>query len=295
MTDVSVIIVNYNGGTVVANAVRAVMQTTDRSRCEVIVVDNCSSDGSAENLKSLYGDDLKLLMMPENKGFAAANNVGWHVAKGKYVLFLNPDTEVLGDAVGVLSKYLDENPKVGACGANLFDKQMNPQFSYWTLFPGAKMEWHALFSYFWLKRKHKGSHEHNFTGAAKKVAYIMGADLMVRRQLLEQLGGMSEDFFLFYEETELCYRISKAGYDIVSVPEAKIIHLEGSTIDKLRLRQKYMMRSRDIYLRKCCAPVERYMANCILWLSSIIRTLFFTLTGNKQKKEFWKYTLACLS
>ena len=278
MIDVSVIIVNYNGGSVVANAVRAVMQTTDRSRCEVIVVDNCSSDGSAENLKSLFGDDLKLLMMPENKGFAAANNVGWHVAQGKYVLFLNPDTEVLGDAVCIMARFLDDNPNVGACGGNLFDKQMNPQFSY-----------------FWLKRKHKGSHEHNFTGVAKKVAYIMGADLMVRRQLLEQLGGMSEDFFLFYEETELCYRISKAGYDIVSVPQAKIIHLEGSTIDKLRLRQKYMMRSRDIYLRKCCAPVERYMANCILWFSSLIRTLFFTLTGNKQKKEFWKYTLACLS
>ena len=77
---------------------------------------------------------------------------------------------------------------------------------------------------------------------------------MVRKSVWEQVGGMDEAFFLFYEETELCYRIHRAGYGIVNIPQAKIIHLEGQTIDKLSIRRQQMMRSRTIYLCKCCSP-----------------------------------------
>ena len=291
MPEVSVVIVNYNGGAMVADTVNSVVQTTDREFCEIIVVDNHSSDGSAENIRTVFGGQVRIVNMPDNMGFAAANNAGCSIAKGRYILFLNPDTVVLGNAIQTLADYLSTHPDTGACGGNLFDKDMNPQFSYWTLLPGVKMEWHSLWSFFWLKKKHNGSHEHNFTGSPQEVAYIMGADMMVRKELIDRLGGMDEDFFLFYEETELCRRISRAGYRIVSVPDAHIIHMEGQTIDRMNIRRKYMMRSRDIYLRKCCPPFERHTANAILFISSMLRTVWFALACNKEKKEFWKYTM----
>jgi len=287
----SVVIVNYNGGGVIADAIRSVLATTTMLTTEVIVVDNGSSDGSGKMLQEQFAKRILFVEMGRNAGFAAANNAGVRHATGEYILFLNPDTIVLDNALQTLVEYMDANPKAGACGANLYSRDMQPQFSYWMLLPGVRMEWSGLWSDYFLKRKYKGSHEHNFTGKTQKVAYIMGADLMVRKSVLESVGMMDEDFFLFYEETELCFRIRNAGYQIVSVPQARIIHQEGSTIDTLGMRREHMMRSRSVYLRKCCSVPERIAADMILAFSCIVRILWFGLSANPNKVSFWKYTL----
>ena len=289
--DISIIIVNYNGGEKINDAIHSVLATSEKTEVEVIVVDNASTDGSPEAIIKTFWGRITLVEMGRNAGFAAANNVGLAKASGTYILFLNPDTIVLNGALQTLMDYMETHPEAGACGGNLYTRDMQPQFSYWMLFPGVKMEWSGLFSDVSLRWKHHGSHEHNYTENPKRVAYIMGADLMVRRDVIAQVGKMDEDFFLFYEETELCYRIHKAGYEIVNIPQARIIHLEGQTIDKMNIRREQMMRSRAIYLRKCCAPWERILANAILAISSSFRSLWFAITGNKEKKQFWKYTL----
>ena len=287
----SIIIVNYNGGTMIIDAIRSVYATKGDLSLQLIVVDNGSSDGSVDAILKQFGKEIEIIEMKYNAGFAAANNAGLTKAKGSYIFFLNPDTIVLDGALQTMVQYLNEHPQVGACGANLYDRDMRPQFSYWMLFPGVRMEWSGLFSDVFLRCKYRGSQEHNFTDRPKNVSYIMGADLMVRREVIEQVGYWDEDFFLFYEETELCFRIHKAGYNIVNIPQAKIIHLEGKTIDKMNIRREQMMRSRAIYLRKCCSHEERIAANMLLAISSAIRILWFTLTDNKEKKQFWKYTL----
>ena len=289
--DISIIIVNYNGGEKIIDAIQSVFDTSKHIGVEVIVVDNDSSDGSPELIKKNFGKRVLFVEMGRNAGFAAANNVGVKKATGKYILFLNPDTIVLDGALQTMLNYMEAHTKVGACGGNLYSRDMQPQFSYWTLLPGLRMELNGLFSDYFLHRKHKGSHEHNYTAIPKEVAYIMGADLMVRKEVIDQVGPMDEDFFLFYEETELCYRIHKAGYKVVNVPDAKIIHLEGKTIDTIGIRREQMMRSRSIYLNKCCSPVERGAANTVLAISCLIRIMLFGLSGNKQKVNFWKYTL----
>lgn len=289
--DISIVIVNYNGGAMILDAIRSVIATTLGLKYEIIVVDNSSSDGSPEAIKDTFDERVLFVEMGRNAGFAAANNAGLERSCGRYILFLNPDTIVLEGALQTMLGYMDANPKVSACGGNLYSRDMQPQFSYWMLFPGVRMEWSGLFSDYFLRRKHKGSHEHNYTGSPKEVAYIMGADLMVRREIVEQVGKMDEDFFLFYEETEWCYRIHKAGYSIVNIPDAHIIHLEGQTIDALGVRREQMMRSRAIYLRKCCTPAERIAANTILAVSCLVRLVWFGLSGNKKKVQFWKHTL----
>lgn len=289
--DLSVIIVNYNGGTLILDTIRSVWATAKSMTMELIVVDNASTDDSMHKIQEQFGNRIIPVEMGRNAGFAAANNAGLKQASGTYVLFLNPDTVVLEGALQTLVRYMDTHPQTGACGANLFNNNMQPAFSYWTLLPGPKMEWSSLWSDRCLRRKHHGSQEHNHTGQPKEVAYIMGADLLVRKDVLDRVGPMDEDFFLFYEETELCYRIRKAGYHIVSVPEAQILHLEGQTINAMGIRQEQMMRSRDIYLRKCCSPSERMLANAILTFSCLVRIVCFGIGGNTNKVQFWKYTL----
>lgn len=289
--DISIIIVNYNGGEKINDAIHSVFATSDKTEVEVIVVDNSSTDGSPEAIIKTFGGRITLVEMGRNAGFAAANNAGLAKASGRYILFLNPDTIVLNGALQTMMAYMETHPDTGACGGNLYSMDMQPRFSYWTLLPGVRMEWSGLFSDKFLHRKHKGSHEHNYTGKPKEVAYIMGADLMVRKTMLEEVGKMDEAFFLFYEETELCYRIRRAGYKIVNVPDAHIIHLEGETIDAQGVRREHMMRSRAIYLRKCCSPIERITANIILAIGCLIRIVWFSLTNNREKVRFWMYTL----
>ena len=291
MPELSVIFVNYNGGTMIIDAIRSVVATVSGIAYEIIVADNASSDGSPEIIKNTFGERVFMVEMGRNAGFAAANNAGLKKATGDYILFLNPDTIVLDGALQTMIEYLNTHPDVGACGGNLYSQDLQPQFSYWTLLPGVRMEWSGLFSDVFLRCKHKGSHEHNFTGQPKDVAYIMGADLMVRRELIERVGKMDEDFFLFYEETELCYRIRRAGYRIVNVPDAHIIHLEGKTIDSMGIRHEQMMQSRAIYLSKCSSRMEHWMANAVLALSSALRVIAFALAGNKEKVRYWKFTL----
>ena len=285
----SVIIVNYNSGAMIIDAIRSVFAQKGELDIQLIVVDNGSTDDSIAAIRKQIKEPICFVEMGRNAGFAAANNAGLTKAVGEYILFLNPDTIVLEGALQTLTSYLDAHPEAGACGANLLDKNGQPQYSYAMLLPGWKMEWHGLFSNIFLRCKYHGSQTYNHTNQVLPVGYIMGADLMVRRKVLEQVGPMDKDFFLFYEETELCYRIHRAGYNIVNVPQAQIIHLEGQTIDKLQIRQQQMMRSRDIYLHKCCSGAERWVANSILWLSSTLRVICFAIAGKKEKVHFWSF------
>ena len=289
MSDVSIVIVNYNGGEWIERAIRAAIETTEEMACEFIVADNGSTDGSDNQVEKIFGSKIRLLRLGANKGFAAANNAALPYCYGRNILFLNPDTEVQPDAIRRMSTYLDEHDRVGACGGNLYSPDGNPAFSYWMALPGVRFEWNRLFSDIFLRLRYRGSQEHNYTGKALNVAHSIGADLMVKKTVLDEVGGMDESFFLFYEETELCYRIHRAGYTIVNIPDARIIHAEGQTIDALGRRLPYMMKSRQLYMEKCLTSFSHVVADGILWLCSSVRMAWFSLRGNAEKKNYWYY------
>lgn len=287
--DVSIIIVNYNSSQLLAEAIESILEHVSGIDYEVIVVDNASTDHSKQMLSERFADKCRLIALSENKGFAYANNRGIEVAEGRNILFLNPDTKQIGNAIKQLSDYLDKHPEVGACGGNLITETGGEQFSYWPILPGLRFEIHALFSNILLKQHHRGSLQYNHTGKEKEVGYIIGADLMVRREIIEQTGVFSEDFFLFYEETELCWRIRKRGYKIVSVPAARMIHLESRTIGSQFDRLPYMQQSRRIYLSKCVSRAEHRAADCILYVNSWLRWVYFSMRSDKDKIRFWRY------
>ena len=228
--DVSIIIVNYKTLPLIMDCIHSIIKHSVGISYEIIVVDNNSHDDFDKHIKSIYGNQVLCLPLSENIGFGRANNEGVKLARGRNIFFLNPDTLLLNNAVKVLSDYLDANPSVACCGGNLYNVEMKPMHSYSMLLPSLSWEINLLSGGRYEKLRWGKNAQFNHTLVPRKVGYICGADMMVKHEVLEKLGGFSNDFFLYYEDTELAYRIKLAGYEIVSIPFAKIQHLEGKSM-----------------------------------------------------------------
>lgn len=224
---VSIIIVNYNTCQLTIACIQSVLEKTVTIPFEIIVVDNASSDGSVDILRKTF-PAIRIIPSVTNLGFGKANNLGASFARGSFLLLLNSDTLLVNDAIGILFNYLSspENIKVGICGGNLYTKEMTPNHSYATFYP-------SLFNVIVYRSRLstilKKSDVFNNTGSIKEVAIIIGADLFIRKSLFDEMGGFDPFFFMYVEDGELSYRVKKAGYQIVSVPNAKIIHYQGKS------------------------------------------------------------------
>lgn len=240
MMDISVIIVNYHSAKMVIDCINSIYEKTKGVSYEIIVVDNASGDGSVETLRDTFGEKITVISSSVNLGFGKANNLGARQATGKYLFLLNPDTLLVNNAMKILYDYLEEKPKVGVAGGNLFSPDMTPTPSFCRVFDDLHLEkkrasWAALLGDRICAKLHIGQNrpmeEFNHTELPQKVAYIFGADMMLPRVLFEKIGGFDPDFFMYAEEEELTWRITELGYDVVCVPRAKIIHLEGATLN----------------------------------------------------------------
>ena len=226
--DVSIIIVNYNTCQLVQNCINSIIEKTNGIKYEIIIVDNNSHDNS----KEFFEKDPRVIYIYNdvNLGFGRANNKGIDVAKGRNVLLLNPDTLLINNAIKILSDYLDSHPSAGCCGGNLYNAELKPVHSYSMMLPSVAWELNLLFASKIEKLRWGKNAQFNYTCKEREVGYICGADMMLRRGVLERVGNFSEHFFLYYEDTELSYRIKQCGYEIISVPNAKIQHLVGQSL-----------------------------------------------------------------
>lgn len=200
--ELSVIIVNYNGAAYIPECLESVLKSEDVS-FEVIVVDNASPDNSLSVLER-YLDRVKLIASPVNGGFSAGNNIGIDASSGDYVCLLNNDTVVNPDTLATLLNYLKQNSSVGAVGPKLLNADGSPQYTGSIL-----------------------GHWQYKTGKARKVGFLSGAAFMTRRSLLDQIGGLDENYFFYNEDLDLCKTILKAGYTLVYLPTAELIHFGG--------------------------------------------------------------------
>lgn len=289
--DVSIVIVNYKTTDLIINCINSIRKHTKEISYEIIIVDNNSEDDCYNTLKRLFPqDNIIFIQLDENKGFGMANNEGFKVAKGRNVFCLNPDTLLLNNAIKILSSYLDEHHNVGACGGNLYDEDLQPTHSFYRFLPSFFWELNVL-SFERLERLLYGNNrKFNNTNKPLSVGYITGADLMIKKEVLEQTGGYSPDFFMYYEETDLCCRIRRKGYKIMSIPYAEIQHLEGKSfgsgnnnINEKRIEMSE--RSRLIYYRRNVGAIETFFADMTLRLALVInKNVFFLL-----KHDFWRF------
>lgn len=237
--DVSIVIVSYNTAAILHQCLRSVQSSLSISpelTSEIWVVDNASSDDSAELVGKEF-PDIHLIANKENRGFGAANNQAIAEAQGRYILILNPDTEVRSSAIGKLVRYLDEHPTVGLVGGRLVYPDGSFQHSCFH-FPTLLM---TLFDFFPINHRFTDS---RFNGRYPKswyerpfvIDHPLGACMLVRKEVLEQVGTFDERFFIYCEEVDLCIRVKKTGWAIHCVPSAEIVHHSAKSTSQFRGR-----------------------------------------------------------
>lgn len=289
--NVSIIIVNYNTVSLLCDAIDSVLEKTTDISYEIIVVDNNSSDNSENIIPQKYGDKVIFIKLPENIGFGRANNEGVKLANGKYLFLLNPDTILLNNAVKILADFLENNANAGICGGNLVDEKRQAAHSYSMILPSITWELNILFAEFPEKLFFSKNVWFNHTGKARKVAHITGADLMIKADLFRRLNGFDADFFMYFEETELTFRLKKVGFEVYSIPQAEIMHLEGKSIGTDEKRVKMILSGRNLFYKKTRSQMYHAFANGIFRLTAVSRIALFTLLNNKEKCRYWTFTL----
>lgn len=288
--DVSVIIVNYHTSPLIDDCLDSLFNLTAGVSFEVIVVDNASENLSV-SLRNASREEVRTLQLPENIGFGRANNEGAAIAGGRNLLFLNPDTVLLNNALEILSEFLERHPRCGACGGNLFDAALNPATSMKRFAPGLGWELNELLHLLPEKILYGRNRNFNHGERPLKVAYVTGADLMIRKELFDHLGGFAPEFFMYYEETDLCRRIRREGFRVCSVPQARIIHLEGKnrgfTMAPWKIR--VLEESRSTYYRRNHSPLTIKTAQLIYTLFLCSRIL---LSSSRAKRSYYLRRLA---
>ncbi len=262
--DVSVVIVNYNTKKLIIDCINSIIEKTKDIKYEIIVVDNNSTDNSVEEISKKY-PNIKIVENKENIGFGLANNEGFKVAAGTYLFCLNPDTKLINNALKILYDFMESNEDCAACGGNLYDEKLNPVHSFGygddtttLLFRRTLMKFFWLKEYIYIKKYEKNIDRTKI----QEVNHITGADLMLRKSVIDKVGAFSDKFFMYFEETELEKRLKRAGYKIYFVPNSKIIHLEGKT--KNEKSRSYYCRSFVEYYRLCYGEAWAELAEMLI-------------------------------
>jgi len=276
--DLSIVIVNWNTKNLLLQCLTSIYGKIGEQGIEVFVVDNGSSDGSREVVQEEF-PDVKLIQNEENLGFAVANNKALRLSKGKYLLLLNPDTQVKEGTVEKLVSFMEIHPDAGITGAQLLNSDGSKQNSI-ANFPSLATE---LLSKSLLRRlfpkQFPGKERENPNPI--EVESVIGACMMVKRDAMEQVGLLDEDYFLFLEETDWCLRMKKAGWKIYYVPQAEIVHLQGKSANLVRAKAKIeYYRSLYLFFEKHRGAVQ----------TLILKMLFFI----RFSVDFIIAALACL-
>lgn len=221
---VSVIIVNWNAREFLRACLASLADQT--IPLEIFVVDNASGDASVEMVRSEF-PRVQLIASEKNLGFAKGNNVAATRAQGRYLFLLNPDTTVPPDSLTKLVAYADTLPECGAVGPELQNPDGSHQRSCWRSYPGLGMALTDAFYLWkmpWLPFANRSEFRPEELTQPRPVPHLLGACMLIRRTAWEQVGALDENYFLFLEETDWCFRARRAGWQVIYYPFVHIIH-----------------------------------------------------------------------
>ena len=250
-TDLSVVVVSYNTKEMTEACLASLFNNVGNLRAQVILVDNNSADGSVEMVKEKF-PNVELIENSDNRGFAVANNQGFEISTGKFVLLLNSDTVVLGDVLEKSVGYLKNRADVGAMGCRVLnaDKTMQPTCSGYPTLGRLFLLTTGLDRVFGIKALDQYLLRHWQRDSERDVEVISGCYLMLRREVLEQVGGLDERFFFFGEETDWCLQMRRAGWALRFAPVGEIIHHGGGSVKKLNYKRDVMLTDATIRLHR---------------------------------------------
>lgn len=282
--ELSVIYVNYNTADQVKASVDSLRRNTKSVDYEIIVADNNSQNDTSMNLL-LSDEGIRVVRLDDNYGFGKANNAGFRESCGEYVLFLNPDTICDDNSIKVLLDKIKLDESIGVLGPNLINADDAPTHAFRRTGDGIMTE--LNFALFGLPYKllYGNNFEHNHTRNQLDVAYVCGAAMLMKRETFEKVDGFDENFFMYYEDQDLCNRIKQLGLRIVNEPSAVIKHLEGTSIAVSERRQNLIIQSRKKYFLKTMPLWHYKVANVVTGFLLFVGEKTFRICGKKEKAD----------
>jgi len=286
--DVSILIVNWNTVDMLYNCLESVYKETSGIKFEVIVIDNASSDKSVEMVREKFPDVI-LIENEVNCGFAAANNQGLEIAQGRYALLLNSDTVVLENAIAKTYTFAEANSEAAVVGCRVLNSDRKIQSScfmfpsilnlclsstyLYKLFPRNRFFGRELLTW-WDKN------------SINEVDCVSGCYMLVRKDAIDQAGVMDERFFMYFEETDWCYRFKKYGWKTLFTPEAEIIHLGGGSAEQVPVKMTLLLKGSMLLFFKKHNGILIYIAACLLIaLFFFIRIPYWLLMSFSSQKD----------
>lgn len=261
--EISIIIVNFNGKTYLESCLSSLKKNIRKIDFETIVIDNNSIDGSPEFISENF-PWIQFIRNNENFGYSKANNQGINEARGRFILFLNPDTQILPGSIDMILEEMKASPSVGAVGPALVSGKNRYQVSFGKKisFANEFLQKCVLNPYFRKKLKRM---QHKY-----EVGWLSGACLLTRRSVLEETGFFDENFFLYFEDIDLCRRIKKTDRRIIFFPRAKVFHIEGATTCLQSLSSLYYYRQSQIYFyRKHTSKISIFLLRVYLSINFV--------------------------
>lgn len=285
--DLSIVIVNWNTLEMLRDCLASVLASDGGRASEVIVIDNASDDGSADMVAAEF-PQVRLIRNSENRGFAAANNQGFAIARGRHVLLLNSDTLVHGDVLADSVAWLDAHPEAAAMGCRVLNTDGSVQLTC-SMYPSILNQL-LMASGLWKLRRPRFFGRYLMTDwkrdSEREVEVISGCYLLVRSSVIEEVGPLDEDFFFFGEETDWCRRMRDAGWKLVFAPVGEITHHGSASVRKLNHRRDVMLTEAIVRLhRKHGGIVPAALIWMITGLFNSSRAMFWSLrqlAGNRE-------------
>ena len=281
--DLSIIIVNYNVKEFLQNLLHSISKASQNLSSEIIVVDNASEDGSVELLKSKF-PSVKIIENETNLGFGKANNQALKIAEGKYLLLINPDAIVREDTFTKMIKFLEEQSDAGIAGCKIFSPDGSLQLACRRSFPGPWTSFCKVTGLSNLFPNSKIFARYNLTYLDENQTYevdaISGSFMMLKREVYDKVGGFDEQFFMYGEDLDFCYRIQKAGYKVFYVHTTQVIHYKGESTKRSSMDEtKVFYNAMHLFVKKHLS--SSFLVEIILRSAIGFRKLF-TFLGKRK-------------
>lgn len=296
---ISVVIVTYNISGLIAECLRTLKEALSEFESEIIIVDNESKDNTLA-IVAQVAPDCKIIQNRKNVGFCVANNQGFAIAKGEYIMLLNADTEVKPDAIKRLIQVLESDKSIWAVGPDL----PQPRDPVEILACGYQPTlWNSFCQYFMLSFLFPRSRYFSGTNLYRKANYstpvhvewISGACILTRRSVIDLIGGLDESIFMYADDFEWCNRVISAGGRILYVPDAVVVHFAGSQSIKINLLSslKIWADSWICYFMRLHGKFQTFLFVLLTVMAYFLRALFFKILEYipifKKLKGKWKF------
>lgn len=281
--DLSIIIVNYNVKEFLQNLIQSIYAAVSKLSYEIIIIDNASNDGSEEFIKEKF-PEVTIISNKENLGFSKANNIGLKIAKGKYLLLINPDTLVREDTFSKMIEFFEKNPEAGMAGCKILNPDGTLQLACRRSFPGPWTSFTKVTGLANLFPNSKLFARYNLTYLDENQTYevdaISGSFMMITRETYELVGGLDETFFMYGEDLDWCYRVQKAGKKVFYVHSTQIIHYKGESTKRSNLDEtKVFYNAMHLFVKKHLA--SSLLVEFILRTAIIVRE-FLAFLGKRK-------------